>query len=367
MRALLTFFVALGLYGAFVSAQGSKTFDIYSIDVEGGGATLFVSPSGQSLLVDTGYQSNGRDAERIMAAARDAGVTQIDHLITSHYHGDHMGGLAELAARFPIRHLIDHGENSTPQSSGTTFIEGYMQLAGKLRRTSVKAGDKIPFTGVDWLIVSSDGTLLSKPLPGAGQPNAACASFQKQEETNFEDFHAVGSVASFGKFRIAHLADLTVNYEYKMMCPNNPIGTVDAWIVSNHGQPRSGSAVLAHGLQPRVAIMNNSARKGGGPDVMKILYTIPRLEDLWQLHFSLLGGQEYAVPGLFIANGIDNQPDTVPIAPMTPPAAGATAPPPPPHTGPAYWIKVSAQQDGTFTVTNSRNGFTKTYRADSGS
>ena len=297
MRPFLAFLVVLVISGAVLGAQARKTFDIYSIDVEGGGATLFVSPSGQSLLIDTGYQSNGRDADRIIAAARDAGLTQIDHLITSHYHGDHMGGLAELHAKFPIKHLIDHGENSTPQSSGTNFIQGYMELAGKIPRTSVKPGDKVPIAGLDWLIVSSDGKLLSKPLPGAGRPNPACASFQKQEETNFEDFHAVGSVVSFGKFRIAHLADLTVNYEFQLMCPNNPIGTVDAWIVSNHGQIRSGSAVLAHGLQPRVAIMNNAARKGGVPDVMRIVYTIPRLEDLWQLHFSILGGQDTPFPG----------------------------------------------------------------------
>jgi competence protein ComEC len=367
MRPFLAVLIVIALCGALPGAQARKTFDIYSVDVEGGGATLFVSPSGQSLLIDTGYQSNGRDADRIVAAAKDAGLTQIDHLITSHYHGDHMGGLAELAARFPIKHLIDHGENSTPQSSGTNFIQGYMELAGKVPRTSVKPGDKVPMAGLDWLIVASDGKLLSKPLPGAGQPNPACASFQKQEETNFEDFHAVGSVVSFGKFRIAHLADLTVNYEFQLMCPNNPIGTVDVWVVSNHGQPRSGSAVLAHGLQPRVAIMNNGPRKGGVPDVMKIVYTIPRLEDLWQQHFSFLGGQEYAVPGMFIANGIDDQPDSVPISPMAPAAPGTTAPAPPPHNGPANWIKVSAQQDGTFTVTNSRNGFMKTYRAVCGS
>jgi len=370
MRPFIACLLALVVCGAFLglgAQAGRKTFDIYSIDVEGGGATLFVSPSGESLLIDTGYQSNGRDADRIVAAAKDAGLTQIDHLITSHYHGDHMGGLAELAARFPIKHLIDHGANSTPQSSGTSFIQGYLELSGRLAHTAVKAGDKIPITGLDWLVVSSDGKLLSKALPGAGKPNPACASFQKQEETNFEDFHAVGSVVSFGKFRIAHLADLTVNYEFQLMCPNNPIGTVDVWIVSNHGQIRSGSAVLAHGLQPRVAIMNNAARKGGVPDVMKILYTIPGLEDLWQLHFSLLGGQEYAVPGMFIANTLDEQPATVTIAPMAPPPPGSAAPPPPPHNGPAYWFKVSAQQDGTFTVTNSRNGFSKTYRARSGS
>ena len=140
MRPFLAFLIVLVVCLASLGAQARKTFDIYSIDVEGGGATLFVSPSGQSLLIDSGYQSNGRDAERIMAAAKDAGLTQIDHLITSHYHGDHMGGLAELVARFPVKHLIDHGENSTPQSSGTGFIQGYMDLAAKLPRTSVKAG-----------------------------------------------------------------------------------------------------------------------------------------------------------------------------------------------------------------------------------
>ena len=144
MHPFIAFLLVLAVCGAFLVAQGPKTFDIYSIDVEGGGATLFVSPSGESLLVDSGYQSNGRDADRIVAAARDAGLTQIDHLITSHYHGDHMGGLAELVGRFPIKHLIDHGANSTPQSSGTSFIQGYLELSGKLAHTAVKAGDKIP-------------------------------------------------------------------------------------------------------------------------------------------------------------------------------------------------------------------------------
>mgnify|MGYP003694403557 CR=1 FL=1 len=218
----------------------------------------------------------------------------------------------------------------------------------------------MPIAGLDWLIVASDAQLLQKPLPGAGQPNPACATFPRQVETNFEDSHSVGSLVSFGKFRLAHMGDLTVNFEYELMCPNNRIGTVDAWIVSNHGQVRSGSAVLAHALQPRVAIMNNGARKGGVPDTMKIIYTIPGLEDLWQQHFSLLGGQEYAAPGAFIANTLDEQPATVEIAPMPPARARRrrfrrrrrTA-------GRACWIKLSAQQDGSFTVTNSRNGFTE--------
>ena len=367
MRRSLLFLVAVTVSAALLAAQGRKTLDIYSIDVEGGGATLFVSPSGESVLVDSGNPSNGRDAERIVAAARDAGLTQIDHLITSHFHGDHMGGLPELADRFPIRDFIDHGQNvQLPTAEPMlTVWRRYGELYGKAKHTVVKPSDKVSIAGVDWLIVASDGNIIPKPLSGAGKPNPECASFQKQEETNFEDYHAVGSLVSFGKFRILHMADFTVNYEFQLMCPNNRIGTVDVWIVSNHGQPRSGSAVLAHAIQPRVAVMNNGVRKGGPPEVMRIIRSIPGLEDLWQAHFSLLSGQEYSAPGMFISNTLDDQPATVAVAPMPPPQPGGGAPPPPAHNGTAYWIKVSAQQDGTFTVTNSRNGFSKIYRVRS--
>jgi hypothetical protein len=145
------------------------------------------------------------------------------------------------------------------------------------------------------------------------------------------------------------------------MCPNNPIGTVDLWVVSHHGQPISNAAVLVHAIQPRVAIMNNGTRKGGQPQAMQVIHSAPGLEDLWQLHFSQLSGQEYTVPGLFIANGVDEALDAMPIAPITPPA-GRGAPPAPAHNGRAYWIAVSARADGSVTVTNARNGFTKEYR-----
>jgi hypothetical protein len=145
------------------------------------------------------------------------------------------------------------------------------------------------------------------------------------------------------------------------MCPSNPIGTVDLWVVSHHGQPISNAAVLVHAIEPRVAIMNNGTRKGGQPAAMQVIHSAPGLEDLWQLHFSQLSGQEYTVPGVFIANGLDEQLEAMPIAPITPPA-GRGAPPAPAHNGQAFWIQVSARQDGPFTVTNARNGFTKEYR-----
>jgi len=165
---------------------------------------------------------------------------------------------------------------------------------------------------------------------------------------------------------VVHLGDLTVMREFDLMCPVNRLGTVDLFVVSHHGQPISNSQVLVHALQPRVAILNNGTRKGGQPDAMKVLFSSPGLEDLWQLHFSLLSGQEYTVPGMFIANTVDDQPAAMPIAAAAAPQPGPGAAPAPVHNGAAHWIKVSAQQDGSFSVTNGRNGFSKTYRADRG-
>jgi hypothetical protein len=183
---------------------------------------------------------------------------------------------------------------------------------------------------------------------------------------NTEDEQSVGSHITFGRFRVLYLGDFTWNNEFELNCPNNRIGTVDLFVASRHGQSSSNSPLLVNAIQPRVSIVNNGTRKGGQPDAMRILLNSPGLQDLWQIHFSQLGGQEYTVPGMFIANLFDEPQAAMPVAPMAPPPQGTQAPPPPLHNGTAYWIKVSAQTDGTFSVTNGRNGFTKTYRAVSG-
>jgi hypothetical protein len=188
--------------------------------------------------------------------------------------------------------------------------------------------------------------------------NPYCANF-KPNPGNAEDPQSVGVHVTFGEFRTIHLGDLTRDKEFDLACPANLIGTVDVLLGLHHGQPTSNSEVLVHAVRPRVAIMNNGTRKGGDPDTMKTLHLSPGLEDLWQMHFSQLSGQEYTVPGIFIANLLDEPQTTMPIAAM--PAPGANAPPAPVHNGPSYWIKVSAQQDGSFSVTNARNQFTKTY------
>lgn len=378
MRPTIAGFVALALSAVVPVAQirTAKTFDIYVIDVEGGNSQLHVSPSGESVLIDSGNggAAAARDADRIMAAVRDAGLEQIDHLITTHYHGDHVGGLAELATRVSIQEFIDHGTNVQPGPQIDPVMQQYATLYAKARHRVVKPGDQVAMNGLDWRIVTAGGRVITTPLPGAGAPNPYCASFKRHQVNpvsgqpvgNTEDEQSVGSHVTFGKFRVLYLGDFTWNNEFELNCPNNRIGTVDLLVASRHGQPSSNSEALVHAVQPRVTIINNGTRKGGQPDAMRILFNSPRLQDLWQIHFSLLGGQEYTVPGIFIANSFDEQQPAMPVAPMPPPQPGTQAPPAPQHNGTAYWIKVSAQTDGTFTITNGRNGFTKTYRAVSG-
>jgi competence protein ComEC len=353
-----------GLDGA--AAQTRTTLDIYVIDVEGGNATLLVPPSGESLLIDTGNvapEAAVRDAGRILAATRDARLTQIDHLIITHWHGDHFGGVAELAKLIPIKHFIDHGANVQPAPAADDFIaKVYPELYAKARHTVVKPGDKIAIPGIEVRVVTAAGETIKTALPGAGAPNPYCASF-KPGENNAEDPMSVGVHVKFGKFRALHLGDLTRNKEFELMCPNNRIGAIDVLLGLHHGQATSNSEVLVHAVHPRVAIMNNGTRKGGEPETMRVVHTSPGLEDLWQMHFSQLSGQEYTVPSIFIANMLDDPLSEMPVAPIAAPAPGPDVPPPPAHNGPAYWIKVSAQTDGTFTVTNTRNGFSKTYRA----
>jgi beta-lactamase superfamily II metal-dependent hydrolase len=347
---------------AAAGAQPRTTLDIYVTDVEGGNGTLFVTPAGESVLIDTG-NANGavRDSGRIMDAVRDAHLTQIDHLILTHYHGDHFGGMEELSKQIPIKEFIDHGPNVQPGVGADWERDVYPKLYSRAKHTVAKPGDRIALKGVDWRIVSSNGEIISATtLPGANKPNPECANFQPFDN-NMEDPMSVASYITFGRFRTAHLGDLTRNMEFKLMCPNTRLPPVDVFLGLHHGVESSNSEVMVHALRPRVAIINNGTRKGGDPHTMMSVHTSPGLEDLWQIHFSQLSGQEYTQPGMFIANLLDEASPTMPIAPIA--APGASAPPAPVHNGKAYWIKVSAKTDGSFTVTNQRNGFSKTYAA----
>jgi competence protein ComEC len=377
MRATCGFLFVFALFVSFPAAQTrtAKTLDIYYIDVEGGQSTLFVSPSGESLLVDTG-SGGGRDSARILETLTAAGITQLDYLLLTHYHGDHIGGFPDLVGHIPIRHFVDHGPTVEPERSQTQ-LEAWAQAYAKGVHIVPKPGDKIPIAGLDWTIVTAGGNVLKTPMagaPGAGRPNPYCADFKPKSITvDPENAQSVGSVVTFGKFRTYDPGDLTWNKEFELMCPNNRIGSLDTYLTANHGLDVSGSAVLVHGLQPRVVILNNGTRKGGSVEAFQTIHSSPGLEDLWQLHWSYNGGIEQNSAGLFIAN-VDDAATlatvlTTPPPPVAPPAparGAAPAPGPPPGAAnahkPAYWLKVSAQADGTFTVTNPRNGFSKTYK-----
>ena len=368
MRALVVtaWCVLAGMLCLGAQARPSS-LRIYHLDTEGGQSTLFIAPSGESLLVDTG-NAGDRDLGRIVDTLRSAGVTQIDHLWTTHYHGDHVGALLAIARQFPIGHFYDHG---TPHSSdrivSAQFLAEYEKLAAG-KRTIVTPGDKVKMTGVDITAVASANRFIKSNLPGGGNANASCAAAKPKDESAYFDpdnGESAGFVLTYGRFRTVDLGDLSWNGELELMCPTNRIGTVDLYLTSHHGLEKSGSPQLVQALRPRVVVMNNGTRKGGTPDAFAVLQQTVGIEDLWQLHWSYNAGLENA-PARFIAN-IDDPAAiatilTTPAPPPGAPRAGGPGAGPAPHS-PAYLIEVAAQQDGTFTVTNTRNGFSKTYPA----
>jgi competence protein ComEC len=340
--------------------RATKTLDIYVSDTEGGKGTLFVTPAGETVLVDTGNPGD-RDVGRIMDMIHAAGVTRIDYLISTHYHTDHVGGLTAIAARIPVAHFMDHGVNSEVPEAIAGFQAAYADLYSRAKHTVLKPGDRVPLLGVDWRIVTSAGHAIGAPLAGAGKDNTRnCADFQRKPDPATPDDNAqsVGSVITFGQFRALDLGDLLWNNEYDLVCPRNLIGTVDLYLVTHHGLDRSGSPALVHSVLPRVAVMQNGPRKGGAPTTFQTLRQSPGLEDIWTSHWSYAAGVEHNSPGVFIAN-LDDMATIAAV--IDPGAAAAGAGRGNPAHAPAYPFKISAQRNGTFTVSNLRNGFSKTY------
>jgi competence protein ComEC len=318
-----------------------KSLRVYFVDVEGGQATLFVTPEGQSLLIDTGWDgNNGRDADRILAAAKSAGLTKIDYVLITHFHEDHVGGLPQLASRLPIGTFIDHGENR--ESTDGPTVQGWqayqaLLATGKYKRITPKPGEVLPIQGMQVEVISADGVLIEKPLPGAGQENAACKESERRPADKTENLRSLGTLITFGKLRLVDLGDLTWDKEMELMCPVNKLGHVDVYIVSHHGWQQSSSPAMVWGISPRVAIMDNGAKKGGTPSTWDILETSPHLENLWQLHYSDEGGAAHNVAAEFIAN-----------------PQGADA---------GNYLELTGHEDGSFDVFNSRTQETKHYSA----
>jgi competence protein ComEC len=341
-RIALGFFLCLlAIAPASAATESTNALRVYFVDVEGGQATLFVTPANESLLIDTGWPGHdGRDADRIVAAAQNAGINKIDYVLITHFHTDHVGGLPQLAAKIPINAFLDHGDNREATDADTVKgWKAYQQLVAskKYLRVTLKPGDRLPVKGLNGIVVSADGALIDHPLPGAGAENAACKDAKNYPADQTENSRSLGSVIAFGKLRILDLGDLTSDKEMGLVCPRNKLGKIDIYIVSHHGWNQSGSPAFLNAIAPRVAIMDNGAKKGGTPSTWDIIEKSPNLENLWQLHYSDEGGSAHNVPAEFIANV--QGPDT------------------------GKYLKLTAWPDGKFEVFNSRTQQTKQYPA----
>jgi competence protein ComEC len=324
---------------AALLAGQSRTLDIYWIDVEGGAATLIVAPSGESLLVDTGFPGNGdRDAKRIAAAAVAAGLTRIDNLVITHFHGDHVGGLAALSKMIPIRKIYDHGESiEKSQEKGATLWQDYLAAAGN-RRTVVKPGDKIPLAGVDITVVSANGEVISKPI-NKGFGNKLCDGAERKPTDNTENSRSTGFLLTYGKFTFLDVGDLTWDREMMLACPVNKVGEISLLQATHHGfsNGQSGAPALIWSLKPQVVVVNNGARKGFSNGGYETLAKIPGIEGIWQGHKSAMNDAAHNTADDMIANLDEGAADK------------------------GNSIKASVSKDGKFTVTNNRNKFTKSY------
>ena len=335
------------------AAAQRRALDIYFIDVEGGQATLVVTPGGETLLIDTGFPGDGtfaslpgepnkaRDANRILAAARAAGVKRIDYLLITHFHADHDGAVPELAQLIPIRTFVDHdppGPEAERVAGTQAAFNRYVKVRAKGKHLTPKPGERIPIRGVEALVVSSGGETLRDPLSGAGGANPACAAAAPAPQEPTENPRSTGVLLRFGQFRFLDVGDLSGAPLFALACPNNLIGPTDVYLVAHHGGPDAADPATFAAFAPRVAILNNGIAKGGSPEVLAALHQARGLEDAWQLHRSLPPGPRY-----FTDEHIANLDETT-----------------------AFWIKVTASMDGSFIVTNSRTNAAKVYGPRSG-
>ena len=316
----------------------SDTLDIYWIDVEGGAATLIVTPEEESVLMDAGWaRDDDRDARRIEAAMDDANIDRIDYFITSHFHRDHVDGLPALAARVPIGQFIDHGASvEQDRPVGKASWDAYLSVADGKRRT-VKPGDKLRLAGLEFTFVAAALQVPDRPLePAAANPY--CAESSPGDDLAGENASSVGYLLSLGAFQFLNLGDLTPNVQHAIACPENKLGVVDLYQVPHHGMRAALSPALTWALSPKVAVINNGPHKGGGADSFEIVSKISGLEDIWQLHRALDADAAHNGPAALVANHTDED-ECV-----------------------GHWIRAMVHPDGrSYVLMNARNGSSRTY------
>jgi competence protein ComEC len=326
---------------ALICAQ-ARDLEIYWIDTEGGAATLIVTPSGQSMLVDAGNPGpNDRDPKRVFETAKAAGLSKIDILLTTHFHGDHVGGEPALSKMIPIGQFYDHGDSiEAGNNAQTAKLWNDYQAISEGKRVILKPGDKIPLKGMDVTVVSANGEVISKPINGGG-PNEFCKNAQTKDTDKTENGRSAGFLLTYGKFKFMDVGDLTWDREMMLACPENKVGRVTLFQATHHGfvNGQSGAPALIWAIQPRVVVVNNGPRKGLEGNAYETITKIRGLEDTWQLHRALKNDGAH--------NTSDDQ--TVNFE-DTADCKG-------------QGLKASVAKDGNFTITNSRNNFSKSYTA----
>jgi len=343
----LSMLAAMALLGA-----AAGTLEIYFIDVEGGQSTLVVTPAGESLLIDAGFPGTGtfqskpgdpraaRDPGRVAAVAREAGVSRIDYLLTTHFHADHAGGVPELSQLIPIRAFIDHG-SPVPEAEGNVpgtlaVFDAYAVARAKGRHFEPKPGDHLPVKGVDAVVLSAAGATLATPLGGATGTNEQCGEAPRRPaQEAYENPRSTGILVQFGRFRFLDLGDLTGMPLSDLVCPNDIVGPVDVYLVAHHGGADASDPATLAAFRPRVAILNNGPKKGGAPEALQSLHRATGIDGVWQLHRSEIAGA-----GNFPDDRLANLDDRT-----------------------AHWIRVSAKDDGSFVVTNERTHAQVAYAA----
>jgi competence protein ComEC len=303
----LALLMALLLFQPARSQTASRTLDIYFIDVEGGAATLIVTPAGESLLIDSGFPGD-RDAGRIAHVALEvAGLKQIDHYLTTHWHRDHVGGSARLAQLIPIRNYYDHGLPQTIMPDIVPeLIEAYKQTT-QGKSVTLKPGDQIKLRSPKYMpplqvrVLAAGGTVLGEKsnLP---QVRPCGADFEAKPEDKTDNINSVGVLLTFGRFKFFDGGDLTWNIENRLACPRNLIGVVDVYQVDHHGLDSSNNPALIRALKPRVALINDGPRKGGEAGTYARLKSMKEIEAIYQLHRNARTTDKDNAPSSFVAN-----------------------------------------------------------------
>lgn len=342
LKSVALLSVLLLLSPRLAAGADDGCLDIYFIDVEGGAATLLVTPQGESLLIDSGYpDNNGRDRNRILDVVRNvAGLKRIDHAAVSHWHRDHYGNHAALTAEIGIGTFWDRGIPGFLQEDDSfeDRIAAY-RAASQNQSKALAAGDSLPLKSGPTKLTARILTSGRKVVPNIGPENPYADLHEERDRDASDNAASLSILVQFGAFRFLCCGDLTWNVEAKLVTPRNPVGTVDLFMVTHHGLPTSNNPVLVLAVDPTVTVMCNGPTKGGAESTLQTLRRIKSLQDMYQLHQNVKLDKSLQAPAEFIAN--------------TGPTASCRG----------QWIKAVIAPDGaSYSVQIGPNGTKRTYR-----